>query len=165
LNSRDDPNLLYNRFPCLNSLDGLFSDREADRFEVLDTLLELLVRDSGAERGTIFLVDRESHEIFSAATRGRELEGLSLPMGKGVAGRTARTGEITILDNAYSSPHFDPQIDELTGYKTENLLTAPVGRNPVMAVIQLLNKPGGFAKNDADFVGIVADRLSEFLQS
>ena len=152
-------------YPSLASLDGLLGDPEADRFEVLDTLLEMLVRDTGAERGTIFLVDQGTREIFSAATRGREVEGICLPVGRGVAGKAAQTGETYLLHNAYSSSMFDPEIDEITGYRTENLLTVPCGKDPVTAVVQLLNKPGGFTAEDAGFLEEVCTRLHAFLSS
>ena len=159
----ESPVDLVSDYPCLANLPALLGGDGGDRGELLDVVLEFLVRDSGAARGTIYLVDRERQELNSTATRGREIEGLSLPVGEGVAGNVARSGELQIISDAYASPLFDRSVDELTGFRTENMLTAPIGVGEAVGVIQLLNKPRGFTERDAAFVATVASQLAGYL--
>jgi len=156
---------LVSSYPSLESLPALLSDTGADRAEILDVVLEFLVRDSGAARGTIYLVERERGELVSGATRGREIEGISISLGEGIAGSVAETGELMLIEDAYASPQFDSSVDELTGYRTENMLTAPAGEGEPVGVLQLLNKPGGFTERDAAFVRAVAEQLAGYIKA
>ena len=45
---------------------------------------------------------------------------------KGVAGYTAKTGKTQNITNARSCPYFCTEVDELTGYRTETVLCAPI---------------------------------------
>jgi sigma-B regulation protein RsbU (phosphoserine phosphatase) len=78
-----------------------------------------------------------------------------LPSGKGLAGWVAETGESLSIPDAYADSRFDQSFDRASGFLTRNLLVMPVrdreGR--IVAVLQLLNKPGGpFTADDAEFV-------------
>ena len=80
------------------------------------------------------------------------------PMGEGLAGHTARSGETLNISDAYADKRFNKKVDKQTGYKTRNVLCAPIrgrtGDNGVLAVIQMLNKKGGlpFDKHDEEIL-------------
>ncbi len=101
----------------------------------------------GAERATLFLIDRARGELWSKVAQsegGRALD-IRLPLGEGIAGHVARTGETVNVADAYADPRFQPDVDRRTGYRTRTLLCAPMvdrGGTP-FAVTQLLNKTGG----------------------
>jgi len=97
-----------------------------------------------AQHTTVFLVDEQHRVLWSKFARGRDglpLE-IRLPMGQGVAGHVAATGEPVILGDAYQDPRFDRSVDEQTGYRSREMLCMPVRDNDdrVFAVIQVLNK-------------------------
>ncbi len=48
------------------------------------------------------------------------------PVGIGIAGYVAETGETMNVRNAYSDPRFNKAIDEQTGYNTESILCMPI---------------------------------------
>jgi len=158
----DRPVAVGTGYPSLLSLPALLAESESGRDEILDMVLEFLVRDTGAARGTVFLVDLPRAELVSVATRGREVEGISIALGEGLAGRAASTGETQRVAEAYGSPLFDRRVDELTGFRTESVLAVPVGRSPARAVLQVLNKPGGFTPSDAAFLQEVARQLEPY---
>ncbi|GAB4271501.1 MAG: hypothetical protein Kow0029_09260 [Candidatus Rifleibacteriota bacterium] len=113
---------------------------------LLDNLLLLLVEITsdiaGAERGTLFLVDSETNELFSRVFRGGEVEEIRFPMNLGIAGAVLESEEIVIVKDAYSDARFNAEIDKKTGYQTTNLLCLPVRLNdggPVIGVLELLN--------------------------
>lgn len=119
-----------------------------------------------ADRVSVFLVDKERQEIVLAISE--DAAGLRLPMGKGIVGHCARTGEVINIRDVYESDMFDRSFDIRTGYRTRSLLAFPVRdmEGGVTAVIQAINKqgagPGGvgqasFTPGDIRMLGLVAD--------
>lgn len=123
----------------------------------LDALLRLIVRESArvadADRCTLFLIDREQGTLYSKIAQGMvEGEAINIPLGVGIAGHVAQTGETVSLADAYDDPRFSPAIDQSTGYRTQSLLCVPV-RQPdgaTIGVLQVLNKVGGAAFDEED---------------
>jgi serine phosphatase RsbU (regulator of sigma subunit) len=123
--------------------------------ELLGLILDLATTDTRAERGTVFLVDTKREELWSLIARGVSHHEIRLPMGSGIAGHVARTGDVINLVNAYNDPRFNPDIDRALGYHTQTLLCVPIkdreGR--INGVLQLLNKQGGpFVAEDVEFL-------------
>jgi putative ABC transport system ATP-binding protein len=104
-----------------------------------------------AERGTLFMVDRDKRELWSkVATDDLEIR---FPIGTGIAGRVAETGQPLNIPDPYSNPLFNRKFDDETGFRTRNILCLPIlnGSGEVFAVMQLLNKEGGAKPfDDAD---------------
>jgi Nif-specific regulatory protein len=73
---------------------------------------------------------------------------LRLPLGRGIAGWVARTGEPVRIDDASKDDRFDSSFDRTTGYTTRSILAVPIrddgGRGdeggPVRGVVQVLNR-------------------------
>jgi len=126
---------------------------------LLDRLLVAVTFKAGqwleAERVTLFLVDTTARKLRSrvAQSDGTELLTLEVDLDSGIAGHTARTGEKIVLEDAYQSPDFNPEIDQRTGYRTRSVLCLPLfdSSQTVFAVAQALNKRGGgaFSPDDA----------------
>jgi diguanylate cyclase (GGDEF)-like protein len=126
-----------------------------DLGELIDIVLKLATKQTGAERGTMYLVDKEHQKIWSLVGLGLTLEEIRIPIGKGIAGHVARTGETINLSDAYSDPRFEPDVDRRLGYQTRTLLCLPIRNkgNAVVGVLQLLNKANGpFNTEDTDFL-------------
>lgn len=108
----------------------------------------------GAERATLYLVDREKGEIWAeVATNedGTPLE-IHMPLGAGIAGHVGATGEAVNIPDAYADERFNREVDIRTGFQTRNMLCLPLRRQDgeVFAVTQLLNKRDGERFDDAD---------------
>lgn len=121
---------------------------------VVEEVCELLK----ADRGSLFLIDRDKNMIWSKIALKSEIKAIELPIGKGIAGYVAETGEVINIPDAYKDERFNPEVDKRTGYHTRSILCAPL-RKPVVedkkegeiiAVVQLLNKNDGKAFTDAD---------------
>src|SRR5215469_6286827 len=100
-----------------------------------------------ADRGTIFLVDREQQQLRSKIAHGdgsKPLE-IVIPITSGIAGHVARAGETMNIKDPYSHPDFDSDIDSETGYRTRSILCMPIfdREKKVFAVAELLNKNSG----------------------
>ncbi len=125
-----------------------------DLGELIHIVLQLATRQTGAERGTLFLVDHARQEIWSLVGLGLEQREIRIPMSKGIAGHVARTGEIVNLLNAYDDPHFEEEVDRKLGYRTRTVLCLPIlskGKD-IVGVLQLLNKAAAFTSEDTDFL-------------
>jgi adenylate cyclase len=113
-----------------------------------------------AERSTLFLVDRDKHELWSkvAAANSQntlEIREIRIPVTRGIAGYVASTGQALNIPNAYEDPRFDPTVDRDTGYRTRNILCMPVFNSggALIGVTQLINKvQGGFTSSDEEFM-------------
>src|SRR2546428_6080129 len=71
---------------------------------------------------------------------------MALPMGQGLAGQAAMTGETINVPDAYADARFDRNVDLRTGFRTLNMLVVPVwggDGGTVVGVIQALNKRNG----------------------
>ncbi len=114
----------------------------------LGSLLALIGRTTtrlaDAERATIYLIDRERKELWSKVALGDNVGEIRVPIGVGIAGTVAATGETINIPNAYADPRFNPEVDRRTGYKTRNMLTFPMrGQDgQILGVCQILNKRG-----------------------
>ena len=124
-------------------------------FETLDEMLVALVNMTtdavGADRGTIFLNDSETGELYSRIAHGNLQREIRILNNRGVAGHVFTTGKGTIVHDAYADEYFDPSVDEQTGYQTKNILCVPIRtvRGDIIGVAQALNnKQGQFTEND-----------------
>jgi adenylate cyclase len=130
---------------------------------VLETLTLKVGRILGADRASIFLVDKENKELWLkvAQGEGRQPVEVRIPMGSGIAGHVATTGETLNVPDPYGHPLFNADVDRKTGYQTRSILCVPIyGREgDVFAVAQLLNKNGG-----EPFLAEDQTRFREFIE-
>src|ERR671928_894496 len=98
-----------------------------------------------ADRSTIFLIDEKRGECWSRVAQGAEINEIRFPVGVGIAGHVAATGETLNIPDAYDDPRFNQEVDRRTGYRTRSILCMPVinktGR--CIGVTQVLNKFDG----------------------
>jgi sigma-B regulation protein RsbU (phosphoserine phosphatase) len=114
------------------------------------------------ERGTLYFVDEQKQEIWTKIA-GELSNEIRLPIGKGLAGTVAATGNAVILHDAYDDPRFDRSLDQKTGYRTRSMLCVPIRnrRQRVVGVLQLLNKTNGtFGPRDLEFLSGISDHMA-----
>ena len=139
-----------------------------DLGELLGRILEVAKNQADAERGTLFLVDEKTAEIWSLIAHGLEKQEIRLPLGKGIAGYVAQTGEILNIPDAYADPRFNREVDKQAGYRTRNILCLPIRNKSgkIIATLQLLNKRhGSFTPADVDFLLTLSDHMALALEN
>ena len=143
----------------------VYSSLDVD--ELLDNILDAATSLVGAARGTVFICDHDSQEIWSRVTAGSERLEIRLPFGTGLAGTTAVSGETLRVDDVQSHPLFDAEVDHRTGFTTENALCIPIRdrRSRIALVLQLLNKPGGFGDADIEFLDLMGVHVAQALHN
>lgn len=124
-----------------------------DLEELLTLFMEVATRELRADRSTLYLVDEKNQELWSMITQGPEMVEIRLPIGQGIAGKVAATGEIINIDDPYNDPRFYREIDKQTGYITRNILCMPMRNKEaeIIGVMQILNKFSGPFNQDDEF--------------
>ncbi|MCG3198327.1 MAG: hypothetical protein GHCLOJNM_02825 [bacterium] len=139
------------------SLD-IFGARNID--ELLTVVMSRVTKAMKADRSTLFIVDQERRVIWSKVAQGTEP--FTVPMGRGISGYVAQTGETLNIPDAYQDERFNPEVDRRTGYKTNSILCMPVKdrEGVVIAVIQAINKLDGiFSEQDEDFLRALSAQI------
>jgi serine/threonine protein kinase len=139
-----------------------------DPTEILRIILKTATSETDAERGTIFLREPGSDELVSQILEGGNIAPIRLPLGRGIAGTVARTGEIINIADAYKDKRFDSRTDTSSGFKTRTIVCAPL-RTPsgeIIGVVQLLNKRNRpFTKEDEEFLAEVGTHSALAVES
>lgn len=145
--------------------------RKAASIESLDPLLEMIVNTAaeeiGAERGTLFLNDASTGELYSRVAQGNVNREIRLLNDRGIAGFVFQGGQGLIIRDAYADKRFDRTIDEQTGYRTRNILCVPIRtmKGDLIGVAQMLNKlPRGFSKADQELLEAMTTQAALVLQ-
>jgi Nif-specific regulatory protein len=147
---------------------GSIAHREIAIDDLLRRMVDSIVSGMEADRGTIYLLDRGKRELVSRAAHLPELEEIRLQLGQGVAGYVAKTGEIVNVPTVSEEQRFYGGVDELTGYRTESLLAAPMRDHAgeVLGVVQLLNKrSGAFSRDDETRVAGFAQQAALVIEA
>jgi Nif-specific regulatory protein len=152
------------RFELLADLGAMIA-REVELDELLASFADRVARAVGADRASLWLIDGASGELRARVADQVDPEDLRLPVGRGIAGHVARSGESLAIADVAVDPRWSRDFDERTGYTTRSMLCAPVeaggGRR---GVIQVLNKPGGFSARDQVFVAALAEQIGRALE-
>lgn len=131
----------------------------------LDRLLELLVQEAkmllGADRATVFLLDKKQHQLWSRVAS--QADAIRVPLDKGIAGTVVATGKALNISDAYRDARFNPEVDRQTGYRTRSVLAVPMrdNRAEVIGVFQVLNqRKGGFSDRDEELLTVLAGQAA-----
>jgi len=127
--------------------------------EMLQALLEMTTWELGAERGSLFLNDPETGELYSIVAQGNQHRRIRILNTTGVAGRVFTTGRGMVVAEAYKNKYFNREVDLQTGYVTRNIVCAPIRtvKGEVIGVAQVLNrKDGAFDRDDLKLLEAIA---------
>jgi phosphoserine phosphatase RsbU/P len=123
--------------------------------KLLNVILETALGVVDGDRGTVYLLDEQKQELWSRVLKGEEDIEIRLPLGKGIAGYVAATGDTLNIPEAYFDSRFNPEVDRTTGYHTHSILCMPMRNNSgkIIGALQLLNKRNGpFTQEDESFI-------------
>ena len=137
-----------------------------DLGELIHIILQIATRQTGADRGTVFLIDRTREEIWSLVGLGLEQHVIRLPIDRGIAGWVAREGQPVRVENAYDDPRFEPSVDRKLGYTTRRLMCLPIRNEDgvIIGVLHLLNKAEPFTVEDEAFLDTLSSHVALALE-
>ncbi len=121
---------------------------------------------------TIYMVDKLKNDIYSMFLVGSQLKEIRVPINnKSIAGYVANTGKPVNIADVYDIEElkgidqdlaFDYRWDKKSGFKTKQVLSAPIFyERTLKGVIQILNKKGSgkFTEDEQGFLLEIADVL------
>ena len=136
--------------------------------EILWTIVEFVTKNVDADRGTLFLNDEETNELYSRVAQGDLTREIRILNTVGIAGGIFQSQLGEIIHDVYSDERFNKDVDQETGYKTKNMICSPVRtvNGKIIGVIQVLNKnKGRFTKDNLEFVNSVATQAAVSIQN
>ena len=135
---------------------------------MLKTIVELTTVQTDSERGSIFLNDPQTGELYSRYAQGEIQREIRILNDRGVAGSVFTSGQGAIIQDAYADDRFDDSVDKETGFKTRSILCAPVrtAKGEVIGVVQMLNKRDGqYTRGDLELLESMTTQAAITLQS
>jgi signal transduction histidine kinase len=140
--------------------------RLASAETALDSLITFITEQAcallEADRGTLYLLDKETGELHSSIAMGIQGKTIRLKLHQGIAGLVAAMGQSIIVDDAYQDARFYRGVDDATGYRTHQIVCVPIKnrRGEVQGVLQLFNKrTGAFTEADETVLSLLASQV------
>tara|TARA_E500000331_G_scaffold3080_1_gene3156 strand:+ start:496 stop:2745 length:2250 start_codon:yes stop_codon:yes gene_type:complete len=136
--------------------------------EILWTLIDMTTQELRAERGTLFLNDPLTGELYSRVAQGDLTREIRILNTIGIAGAVFQSGIGEAVHHPYEDERFNAKIDEQTGFETKNIICVPVRtvRNDLLGVVQILNKKKGrFTKEDLEILEAITTQAAVSLQN
>ncbi|MBF0380097.1 MAG: GAF domain-containing protein [Magnetococcales bacterium] len=136
--------------------------------EMLRTIVELITDKTDSERGSIFLNDNLTNELYSRYAQGNIQREIRILNDHGIAGHVFQTGEGAIILDAYNDERFDSATDQETGFTTKSIICAPIrtAKGQIIGVVQALNKKeGDFTESDLKLVETMTTQTAVILES
>ncbi len=131
-----------------------------DQEKVLNRIVEAAVYVTGAEEGTLMLVDKDSGELYMRAARGlgeKYARGFRLRVEDSIAGQVVRTGQ-PFLESGDAQ-----RLKVKTGYLVKSLMYVPLkAGQEVIGVLSVDNKVSNtpFTESDVYLLSALADYAS-----
>ena len=136
--------------------------------EILWTIIDFVTEYVDGDRGTLFLNDSETNELYSRVAQGELTREIRILNTVGIAGAIFTSQQGEIIHDVYSDRRFNKEVDQETGYKTRNMVCIPVKtvNGQIIGVIQILNKKKGrFTKDNLNFVDAIATQAAVSIQN
>ncbi len=136
--------------------------------EVLFKIIDELVFELNAERGSLFLNDPLTGELYSRIAQGELAREIRFLNTSGIAGSIYHSGTSEIIHDVTNDERFNKSIDERTGFKTRNIICMPIqtAQDDVIGVVQVLNKKKGrFTKSDLEMARAITEQAAATLQN
>nr|WP_179490214.1 sensor domain-containing diguanylate cyclase [Granulicella arctica] len=111
--------------------------------EILSAIMHKMAQFFGPERWSLLMVDERNQELYYAIAVGENadsLKGLRVPLGEGVAGWVASTGNPLVVPDVSLDPHWSAYAKRHPDLNIHSIACLPVrAENRTLGVIQLLN--------------------------
>src|ERR1700712_1277840 len=138
--------------------------------EILGAIMDKMAQFFGPERWSMLMVDDKAGELYYAIAVGENaesLKGLRVPMGEGVAGWVASTGNPLVVPDVALDPHWSAFASKHPDLQIKSIACVPVrSGNKTLGVIQLLNsKLDLLSEYSISFLRILCDYAAIAIQN
>jgi len=138
-------------------------------FDVLfDLIADQTKRIMNSERCSVFLENEKGRGLTAFVSTDLKRNEINIPNNRGVAGWVFKNKIPLIVSDAYHDERFYPDIDELTGFKTRNIICVPLvnRKEETIGTLQALNKNSGeFTDNDREVLTYLANYVTVAIEN
>ena len=139
-----------------------------DLSEALEILSRITADEIGAERGSVFLHDDSTGELYTRLVEGQFTREIRILNNSGIAGWVFTNVEGAVVKDAYEDERFNSTVDTQTGFTTKDILCAPLRtlRGECIGVAELLNKKHGeFTLDDLELLETMIGQAAVAIES
>ncbi len=138
--------------------------------EILLTIMDKMAQFFGPERWSMLMVDEEAQQLYYAIAVGEDsesLKGLRIPLGEGVAGWVASTGNPLVVPDVSLDVHWSAFSKAHPDLRIQSIACVPVrSGDKTLGVIQLLNsKLDLLSEYSISFLRILCDYAAIAIQN
>lgn len=122
----------------LSVASDLASELDFDSLFLL--IISKITEIMAAERTSLYILDRNKQELWTKVAEGIDI--IRLPLGEGISGRVAETGELLNITDAWELPYFNKEFDRKNNFRTRSVLCLPIKNHDgeKIGVLQVINK-------------------------
>ena len=149
---------LIRHYRLANELSQLF-DLESSIDNVLAVSMYKLNQLMDSERSSIFLFDPLKQQLTSFSSQDLEKREIRIPKSSGVSGWVFEHRKPAIVNDTDSDSRFYSGVDDMTGFRTLNLICTPLidYKERCSGTLQSLNKKSGdFITDDLELLDLSA---------
>jgi adenylate cyclase len=149
---------LIRHYRLANELSQLF-DLESSIDNVLAVSMYKLNQLMDSERSSIFLFDPLKQQLTSFSSQDLEKREIRIPKSSGVSGWVFEHRKPAIVNDTDSDSRFYSGVDDMTGFRTRNLICTPLidYKERCSGTLQSLNKKSGdFTTDDLELLDLTA---------
>jgi len=134
--------------------------------QLLKIIMQSAERVMQAEASSVFLIDRQTDELYFEVATGpkeEEVRKIRLKKGEGIAGWVASTGLSLLVPDVSKDPRFAKRVDAETYFVTRSILCVPLKvRNQIIGVVQVVNRLGAesFSESETKFLEALASQAA-----
>lgn len=148
--------------------EALFSHSLVD--DMLRETLAVAIEVLQADAGSIQLHDVPSDTlVFRHVTypQAHHLIGYGYPASRGISGHVFATAKAELTHRARENPNFNREVDQITGYHTESMLTVPLKRlgGQPLGVMQILNSRHRFEERDLKVLEVLSAQAAASIET
>jgi putative nucleotidyltransferase with HDIG domain len=120
-----------------------------------------------AERTSLYMIDWEKNEIWTQVAQ--EVKQIRLPMGVGISGKVAESGEIINVADAWELDYFNRDFDLKNNFRTKSVLCVPINskNGKRLGVLQVINKKSKsrFDEEDEAYINSLSAQIGIALEN
>ncbi|MFI0419171.1 GAF domain-containing protein [Spongiactinospora sp. 9N601] len=140
-------------------------DIDGTERRLLQSIVEVARHMFGAAASSIFLVDPDTGDLVFEAVSGegeKQLVGSRFPMGTGIAGWVAVSGQPMVADDVSTVSQFAQDAAESTGYVPRTIMAAPLIRfEECVGVLEVLDRTASRSElDDMEMLGLFATQAA-----
>src|SRR5262245_52621302 len=140
------------------------SGSESAYSELLQSIVQVARAIFGAKGSSIWLLDEDSDELVVEAVarpEDRQLLGMRMPSGQGIAGWVLTTRQPIVIEDVQGDPRHARDVAERTGYVPKGLMAVPVlHEERALGVLQVLDRQTTFSLGEMDLLGMFANQAA-----